>query len=369
MKKLLLLWVVLGFVSKGLAQVNNRVLADEIPILAADSGKFFFNVKTNSYFRNTEYFNPIELGRTLLGYQVQPLLAYQLNAFVKIQTGLYARRDFGASEVFTDLQPVFSIKAEKGVFSMVFGTLEGALTHGFLEPIFDINRYIEHRNEEGIQFKIQSQQSFVDLFIDWNRYISRSSNEQEKFVVGLHAKHNLLPKEKSFKIIPDVQIIGKHHGGQIGSNNDPVTMRWNTALGLRFEHALNTHSAFFDVNYLSYAEPDGSGLWPFKNGIAYLSNLGIQKGAWTISSSLYWGNQFLAPIGTPIYASQSIEDPKLTVKERKLCYLRLVFEKPLMKSQIKTSFRLEPVYDLNKALLDYSYSLYLVYNFSHKLSK
>lgn len=369
MKKVLVFCLLIGFLSSVNAQVDNVVLTDQIPLQASDSGQFTFEINTNSYFRNTEYFNPIELGRTLLGYQLQPLMAYQLNAHVKMQAGLYLRRDFGAAAVFTEMQPVWRIKAQKGAFSMLVGTLEGALTHGFHEPIFDVNRYIERRNEEGLQFKIQNQQTFLDLFIDWSRYISRSSNEQEKFVVGLHAKRNLLPKANRFKIIPDLQIIGKHHGGQIGSNNDPVTMRWNTALGIRFEQGNVYQKGFFDVNYLTYSEPDKSGLWPSHSGYAYLSSLGVQKGALTLSSTLYLGNQFLAPIGTPIYASQSIENPKVYQAERKLCYLRLLYEKPLMKSQIKTSLRLEPVYDLNNDLFDYSYSLYLVYNFSHKLSK
>ena len=369
MKKRLLFGVLFLFTSMLNAQTNNAVLSDKIKLQTADSGKFLFELKTNSYFRNTEYFNPIELGRTLLGYQLQPMLAYQLNKHVKIQTGVYLRRDFGASEVFTELQPVFSIKAKKGVFSLIFGTLEGALSHGFCEPLFDVNRYIERRNEEGIQFKIQNQQTFIDLFIDWNRYITRASNDQEKFVVGLHAKRNVLGKDSRFKIISDVQVVGKHHGGQIGTNADPVTMRWNTALGIRFEQGRTRHNGFFDFSYLTYSEPDKTGLWPSSSGNAIFTNLGVQQGAWTLSSSIFFGNNFLAPLGTPIYASQSIEDPTIYHAERKLCYLRLLYEKPLMKSQVKTSFRLEPVYDLNKDVLDYSYSLYLVYQFKYKLSK
>jgi hypothetical protein len=351
------------------AQINNEVLSDKIEVQESDSGKFSFLLKTNTYFRNTEYFNEIELGRTLLGYQFQPGLAYQINSHVKLEAGVYVRRDFGSPEVFTELQPVFSLKAQKKGFSMIMGTLEGALSHGFHEPIFDINRYIERRNEEGLQFKFKDQQTFIDLFIDWNRYTNRNSNEQEKFVFGFHAKRNLLNKNSSYKIMPDVQVIGKHHGGQIGSNSDTVTMRWNRALGLRFEQGNETTKGFFDFNYLFYSEPDKTGIWPSSKGKAIFSNLGFKKNHITVSGTIFSGSDFLVPIGTPIYSSQSIEKASTYQTDRNLFFLRLIYEKALMKSDVMASIRFEPVYDLQADIFDYSYSVYLVYKINKNISK
>ena len=169
--------------------------------------------------------------------------------------------------------------------------------------------------------------------------------------------------------MPDVQVIGKHHGGQIGSNSDPVTMRWNSALGLRFEQGNETTKGFFDINYLFYSEPDKTGLWPSSNGKAFFSNLGFKRKHLTLSGSIFSGTDFLAPIGTPIYSSQSIENSVIYQTDRRLFFLRLIYEKALMKSDVMASVRFEPVYDLRADILDYSYSLYLVYKINQNFSK
>jgi len=54
-------------------------LYDKIELNAADSGRFSFGMRNTNYMRNTEYFNPIEEGRTLFGYQLQPSISYQPN--------------------------------------------------------------------------------------------------------------------------------------------------------------------------------------------------------------------------------------------------------------------------------------------------
>ncbi len=56
------------------AQVNNSQLFDNITVNPSDSGKFSIAVNNFNYLRNTEYFNKIELGRTLFGTQLHPTI-------------------------------------------------------------------------------------------------------------------------------------------------------------------------------------------------------------------------------------------------------------------------------------------------------
>ncbi|MFY8022086.1 MAG: hypothetical protein ACOVP1_12850, partial [Bacteroidia bacterium] len=60
MKNWILILVCLCLLGNLQAQINNDVLSDKIEIHKNDSGKFSFLLKTNTYFRNTEYFNEIE---------------------------------------------------------------------------------------------------------------------------------------------------------------------------------------------------------------------------------------------------------------------------------------------------------------------
>lgn len=351
------------------AQVDNYILYDSIAWQRGEEGTLKFEFNASPYFRNTEYFNTIELGRTLLGYQLQPQLSLALNGRVKLSGGIFVRRDFGSPEAFTDIQPTFSLKARQGDFSLIFGNLEGALSHRLPEPVYDINRYIEHRQEQGIQLKYENERSFVDLFIDWTRAINRQSNDQEKFTVGLNLKHQLLDPYKNYRLIPSAFLVGSHKGGQIGTNSDPVIMQWNMGSGLRYEQGSKTSYGFVEFQYLLYSNPDQPVGFIPNTGSGFLGNLGMRLNHFTLSANIWEGNDFRSATGTPIYAAQSIDNANVYESKRKLVFFRFMYEKALMKSPVLASFRFEPVMDLNQDILDYSYSLYLVYRGEFKLKK
>lgn len=351
------------------AQVDNYILYDSIAWQRGEEGTLKFEFNASPYFRNTEYFNTIELGRTLLGYQLQPQLSLALSGRVKLSGGIFVRRDFGSPEAFTDIQPTFSLKARQGDFCFIFGNLEGALSHRLPEPVYDINRYIEHRQEQGIQLKYENERSFVDLFIDWTRAINRQSNDQEKFTVGLNLKHQLLDPYKNYRLIPSAFVVGSHKGGQIGTNSDPVTMEWNMGAGIRLEQGSKNRFGFVEFQYLLYKNPDFvPGLIP-NTGNGLLANLGMRLHAITVSGGIWNGNDFNSAGGTPIYSSRSIDNPQTYEQNRKLVFLRFMYEKSLMKSPVLASFRIEPIMDLNQDILDYSYSLYLVYRGAFSIRK
>jgi hypothetical protein len=57
-------------------QLNNQFISDKITLNETDSNRWGISVSSFNYMRNTEYFNDIELGRTLFGYQLNPSLIY-----------------------------------------------------------------------------------------------------------------------------------------------------------------------------------------------------------------------------------------------------------------------------------------------------
>ena len=116
-----------------------------------------------------------------------------------------------------------------------------------------------------------------------------------------------------------------------------------------------------DLSYLSYLETSDSKLFPFKKGNAFYGNISFSFNKTDFMLSYWNGNNFIAPRGTAIYQSISIADSKNYEENRQLLFFRIIQNKPLFHSPIIASARFEPVYDLNNGILDFSYSLYLIY--------
>jgi hypothetical protein len=75
----------------------------------------------------------------------------------------------------------------------------------------------------------------------------------------------------------------------------------------------------------------------------------------------YWrGHQFYAPLGGTYYQSVSstVADPTFTDRERQLLIVRLLRDFRISDAAAVT-VRVEPVYDFNSKLLDFSFGVYL----------
>jgi len=351
-----------------LAQLDNKYLQDKIDINFSDSNRIGLSLNAFNYMRNTEYYSKIEVGRTLFGYQLNPNLYYQVNPYIKLQAGVFLRNDFGAENTYTSIAPAFTLKVQKNNFSMLFGTLEGALSHRIIEPMFDISRVIENRLENGFQVKYNTQRTFFDAWINWEKFIERGSPYKEQLTTGGSLQHNLFDSKatnKDWNVLFISQFMLSHQGGQI--DNDSVNqlyVKMNAAAGLRISRSFSNQfikEIRLEPYYLIYKENSSSGM-PFDNGNAmYLSAFVDTKYLGLMIS--YWNSQnFLAPRGTAIYQSQSIDKPNYFIPnyKRELLFLRLLYEKPLFDKLYLTA-RLEPFYDFATTGLDYSYSFYLSY--------
>lgn len=359
--------LILALSRPAFAQLDNSALSDRITVNEADSNTWGFGIQSFNYLRNTEYFNDIELGRTLFGYQLQPTFFIQPNPHVKIQGGVWVRHDFGGENPFTEVLPVFSLKLQNKRHSFTFGTLEGALSHKLIEPLQDINSAIERRIENGAQYQLNSRRIILDTWINWEKFIERGSPYKEQFTAGLNVGVPIIKTESGFSLIVPLQALAHHKGGQIDTDTSNMIMQLNGATGLV---AVKGYTSGF-ISYIrlmghvvGYRENTNSGFFPYREGSGVYGNFGInaRNGLGVLVS--YWnGNRFLAPRGSAIYASQSIDKPAHTEKNRELVFLRLLYQKEIYKD-LDLVARFEPVYDLRNSIFDYSYSLYLVYRFN-----
>jgi hypothetical protein len=198
------------------AQLNNRALEDEIAVHTADSLRWGMSFHSFNYLRNTEYFNNVELGRTLFGTQLHPSVFFQPNSYVKLQAGVFLQSDFGATPYINRIVPTLSLKisSKNNKRSFTFGTLEGALAHRLIEPMFDISSAIEKRIENGAQFKINNNRVFLDTWINWEKYIQHGSPHKEGFTAGFNFTPAVIKTSNNFAVNVPLQGTAFHRGGQ-----------------------------------------------------------------------------------------------------------------------------------------------------------
>lgn len=359
-------FLAITFVLKGLlvqlnAQVSNEALYRNYTLNAADSSLFGFQFHNTNYFRNTEYFNPIEEGRTLFGFHLHPQLFYQVGANVKLIGGVWMRYDFGGKQPFTEVKPTYTLKIQKdfafGKFSTLFGTLEGGMSHRMLEPLYDINSAILRPMEYGLQLKFENKKNWVDVWINWEHFIEPGDFAKEKLSGGVH-----------YAIGGDGPINGYYQGvvyhqaGQIDTDTiSPFQVLFNHAIGIKGELKQGKDwKHFAEASIMNFNDVTFSGMYPEKRGYGYLLQAGTAFKGNYFSLNYWQGENFVAPRGTAIYQSVSTVDSANYAPTRQLVFLRLVNNFPVFNSPVLASLRLEPFIDLATKRLDYSGSLYLV---------
>ncbi len=345
------------------SQVDNRFLADPISFNSSDSGHAGFSFLNRNYMRNTEYFNKIESGRTLFGIQLLPALYYQVNKHIKIQGGLFIRKDFGGNNPFTEVVPTFTLKLESAKkWDVLFGTLEGTLNHRMLEPMFDIASNIEKHIENGFQLKHESDKLFFDTWINWEKFIERGSNFKEQLSAGLNFQPRLFLSENGYSVTPVAQGMISHRGGQIDKDTISFFVIANYSGGICFMKQNKTGFIMeikLEPYLLFYHQADGN-IFPFDGGSAVYVNASAKAKNLSLMLSYWNGNQFATSKGSPIYSSVSLDYPGHVEPNRQLIFVRVFYEKTIYE-QLYLSLRFEPLYDLNNSLFDYSYSFYLSY--------
>lgn len=351
-------------------QIDNSYLNTPISICPSDSNSIGFSATLNNYMRNTEYFNKIELGRTLFGYQINPTIWYQPTANVKIQVGVFLQNDFGAASNFSKIIPTLTLKTKYNNLEMLFGTLEGATAHNMIEPLFDIARNIEQKVENGFQLKYKTPKTFIDGWINWEKFIEHGDAHKEKFTAGLNYHYLLTKQTSKLKLHGIVQGILTHTGGQIDNDTlNKLTMRSNLALGVKASYEITPHKTLdWQAYIIGYNDTGDTLINNVSQGYALYTHVNYHVKKMHFMVSYFNGNNFLAPMGTSIYQSKSIDDANYFEKNRNILITRIMYNK-LLFNELKMSLRFEPIFDIQNPIFDYSYSFYLSYNINKIVKK
>lgn len=362
-KLVCLLLLLISLRLESVAQPDNTAAADRITLHDNDSNLYGIRLQAQTYMRNTEYFNNIELGRTLFGYQFNPSFYIQPKRHLLLQTGFYVRNDFGGKTPYTLVVPTFTLKVGNALSYVLFGTLEGAWAHGLAEPLFDINSNIDRHLENGFQYRYVPDKCKTDFWVNWERFIERGSPFKEQFTAGFNIRPRLYQRSARFGLYLPVQFTAFHRGGQIDTDTSNMVMVFNGGAGL--EAQWNFAGTFLrqiglSTMSMAYRENSNSGYFPFRNGTGQYTNLFCKLGAFHFMLSHWSGTQFIAPRGTTIYQSVSIDKPGYSEQTRKLLFFRVFYEQEIV-PELFLSVRYEPFIDLVNHTTDFSYSVYLTY--------
>lgn len=360
-----------GGLGQAFGQLDNRAFTHPLPLGPGYEHQLRLDVQGFLFNKDNEYFNKIDPGLTYFGAQLAPRLVYFPTANLRLEAGVFLWKDYGTPRL-RQVRPLFTVKYQQGPHSLIFGNIEGNLQHGYIEPLFDFERVITNRLEEGVQYRLQTPRTSLDAWVNWQRQQYRFSNFQEEVAGGLATEHHLLGDSAGWLVRLPFQFTATHRGGQLDTVDVPLETLFNVATGLRIRKALPysfVQAAHFDGYVTYFKDYSFTKLLPYGSGTGLYLNAGLDTKLSNLQLAYWHGNGFISPLGGRLYRSISVStaDPDYTEKQRQLLILRVLRDYKLPGNLILTT-RFEPLYDLNNGLFDFSFALYLNFNQSFLLS-
>jgi hypothetical protein len=347
-----------------LSQLDNSSLFFNTPVDTTHEKTLFVKIQNLNFMKNNEYSNGMFVGYTLFGFQFNPQLGYQISKNLSIEGGIFLSKDFGNTK-FTTVSPTFSLRYYKKDFKMIFGNLDGSLNHQLIEPLYNFERVITNRLENGAQFTLNKKRFDFDVWIDWLNMIYKDSNSQEKLMAGLNTNVFKFQNDLWEFRVP-FQGVVIHRGGQIDTIESGSHTDINYAAGIVLNYKTKRKyltNIYLDARYVLRANnyfADNIAIQTWGDG--FLGNIGF-KGAYQtdLLFSYWYGEAYENELGGDLYSSWSravAYSSYYSERIRELLIARLTKKIDLAKG-IKLTLRVEPYYDFRDYQLEYSYGFYI----------
>ena len=329
----------------------------------ATAGDIRFSLNAFTFFKDNEYFNKIVDGYTLYGTQLNPQLVYYPTKDLRLEGGIFLWKDFG-NPVLQQVRPTFRATWTTGKQQIILGNIRPNLHHNYIEPMFNFERVMLNPLEEGIQMRYNGTRLTVDQWVDWQRQQYRFSNYQEEVAGGISSSYRISPDGSKWRVAIPFQFTGIHNGGQIDTLDKPLKTVFNEALGLEARRSLagpNVRAVRFNGYVLSFQDYSFTkGQFPFQYGRGLYLNTTLETRYVDVMLSYWQGSRFISPLGGDLYqsASRTVSNPDFLDRSRNILLVRLLRDFRISDAASLTA-RVEPVFDFNARLLDYSFGMYL----------
>ena len=194
---------------KATAQIDSLIYNTDSPTIVADErNELRINVDGMAFFRDNEYNTKDAVkGYTLPGVWLQPSVSYQPLRNLKLELGAYMIHFWGANRYpnanYTNLEraeahnttkafhcvPVFRANMQLTPnVNVVLGSLYGKTAHGLAEPLYNDEMNISSDPETGVQVLWHNSWLHFDTWVNWQDFIFKNDDNQERFVYGLDRK-------------------------------------------------------------------------------------------------------------------------------------------------------------------------------------
>lgn len=369
MRKFILICLIFTVSFHSHSQLDNRVFWTEEPD-TLKTGEAGFFVDHLNFTKNNEYFNKITDGYTLFGFQLMPTVRYRFHPSFTLEAGTFLRKDYGISGI-QEFEPVLRASIRSGKHRLILGTLEGGLQHNLIEPFYEFENQLISRLENGLQWKYKGSKASVDAWIDWRTMIYNYSPKQEEVFGGVVYAVNFV-RSQHFTGNLEFQGTAYHKGGQIDTIPDPLLTWFHGAPGFRLFYKHADEGFFrglamqaFTTAFLDYSF---NAKLPFNRNLSPYLNLSADFSIGTLMVSYWESDGFQHHRGGRLYrtVSSSILTPGFIDKRRRLLIIRLLSDFTLA-PDICLSTRIEPYFDLENNLWEFSHGLYL--NFRSRIRK
>ncbi|WP_197076882.1 hypothetical protein [Hymenobacter terrenus] len=327
-----------------------------------DAGDLRLSLNSFTFFKDNEYFNKIVDGYTLFGSQLNPQLVYYPTKELRLEAGVFLWKDFG-NPVLQQVRPTYRATWTTGHHQFILGNIRPNLSHGYIEPLLNFERVILNPLEEGLQYRYLGSRLFADVWVDWQRQQYRYSNYQEEIAGGISSSYRLSGDGSNWHVSVPFQFTATHQGGQIDTLNKPLQTLFNAAAGLSARRAFdgsNVRGFRFNGYFLGFQDNSFTSRLPYKSGRSLYLNTTLETRYADVMLSYWQGQRFVSPLGGDFYqsVSRTVSNPDFTDRNRQILMVRLLRDFRISDAAALT-VRVEPVYDFNANLLDFSFGVYL----------
>ncbi len=342
--------------------------------------KFAVSIRSMNFFRNDEYFNPIEgsgfnltgelplhlekslwvEGYTLTGFFFRPELVYNPSEKITLRAGGHFLKYWGDTG-FQEARPVFSTSLKIAPKTeLILGSLSGSDKHRMYDPHFNYERLYSAFAEEGAEIRTENDHIFNDAWISWENFIFKGDNEREIFTFGESFRYTSPKFSDLIDIELPVQLQFKHFGGQISDYPERVTTFANLAAGVRVNFYPGEGSGKLGLEFTGFLNkviPDRE-TYIIRHGSASWLRLHYTLNKFYFGASYWLADDFYAPNGNGIYTSIFVFDSDYVIHQRKIITGSASF-RLLPEDYLELFLGFEGFYDVNEKRLDHAITLHL----------
>lgn len=328
-----------------------------------DSQKLFINFRNKNFFKNNEYFNPLNEGYTLLGFIAQPSLSYFPGKTTRIEIGSSFLK-YDGRQGFSDIQPLFRFQYQPSQnFQMVMGSLFGGANHGLIEPLYRWEQDFMNPVENGLQFVFKGPHAKADVWLQWEKFIFRHDPFQEELTVGTTFSWRINPDNKNFNVSIPFQSLINHHGGQDIAIDTAIQTLANYASGITasWQTSRKLKEITLECWVMGYSDLSPQKYQAYNKGYGIYPKAGFKLGDFMLQTGYFHGEKFIAIKGEPLFHSAVTPNTGLMLPERNLLVAKFAFIKQIEKG-ISIAAYTEAYTDLEGGNTDYNYGVHIIFD-------